>query len=294
MIATTLTLALAVHAACSQDGLNERMKKYAHEAQGKLSVSARVVDGTERYSFHGTRKAPMQSVYKLPIVVVALQKVQDGQLDLGKVVHVTPDDYIPAAGHSPLRDKHPRGDDFTVRELLRRAIVDSDGSASDIVLRQIGGTKAVRRALKEEKVEGIRVIHTEAQLIDETPAQYSDSAKADAMVEFLARLETGKLLNAENTRMLLGWMTVAQSGNERIRAKLPKGTVVADKTGSAGTHEGMTPATNDVGLVGLGGGKQMAIAIFLSDSKADVVARNAAIAGAAHEIWSCWAETPGR
>src|SRR5581483_11594909 len=47
MIATTLTLALAVHAACSQDGLNERMKKYAHEAQGKLSVSARVVDGTE-------------------------------------------------------------------------------------------------------------------------------------------------------------------------------------------------------------------------------------------------------
>src|SRR5581483_1827377 len=170
--------ALAVHAACSQDGLNERMKNYAHEAQGKLSVSARVVDGTERYSFHGTRKAPMQSVYKLPIVVVALQKVQEGQLDLGKVVHVTPDEYIQAAGNSPLRDKHPRGDDFTVRELLRRAIVDSDGSASDIVLRQIGGTKAVRRALKkEEKVEGIRVIHTEAQLIDETPAQYSDSAK---------------------------------------------------------------------------------------------------------------------
>ncbi|HEY3928686.1 MAG TPA: class A beta-lactamase [Candidatus Koribacter sp.] len=304
MIGAGLVLALAVHAACSPAALNDRMKKDAHDAKGKLSVSARILDdhpsesdagarrgqdSTQRYSFHGGRKAPMQSVYKLPIVVVALQMAQDRKLDLAKPVHVTPDDFIPPAGHSPLRDTHPKGDDFTVRELLRRAIVDSDGSASDIVLQLIGGTKAVRRSLKQQKVKGIRVMHTEAQLIDDAPAQYSDSAKADEMVEFLARLQRGKLLNADNTRMLRGWMTVAESGNERIRAKLPKGTV-ADKTGSSGTYDGSTPATNDVGLVAMPGGKQMAIAIFLTDAKADVVARNALIADVAHEIWSCWAE----
>jgi len=231
----------------------------------------------------------MQSVYKLPIALATLHRVEEGQLKLDQVVAVQPEDLIAPAGHSPLRDKHPKGGDFPLEDLLKRAIVDSDGSASDVLLRVLGGAREVRRYMKQTDIKHIRVQHTEAQLLDDTHAQYADSATPDAMVDLLTRLQQGKLLNPENTARLLGWMKETQTGLDRIRAKLPAGTIVADKTGSSGTHEGLTPATNDVALVTFPDGRNMAIAIFISDSKASTAIRTDAIANIAHEIWNCWA-----
>ncbi len=231
----------------------------------------------------------MQSVYKLPIVIAVLHRVEQGRLTLAQPVTVNEDDLIPAAGHSPLRDKHPRGGEFNVEDLLRRAIVDSDGSASDVLLKLLGGPREVRKYLKSEKISGIRVQHTEAQLVENTHLQYSDSAKPDAMVDFLARLQQGKLLNPQNTSLLLGWMHETETGKDRIRAKLPPGTV-ADKTGGSGTKGGLAPATNDVALITLPNGNHAALAVFVSESRADAATRNSVIADIAQNVWSCWAE----
>ena len=51
--------------------------------------------------------------------------------------------------HSPIRDHHPNGGiDLTVRELIRAAIVDSDGTASDVLLRLAGGGARVTAYLR--------------------------------------------------------------------------------------------------------------------------------------------------
>lgn len=231
----------------------------------------------------------MQSVYKLPIAIAVLHRVEERKLELDRAVKVTEDDMIPAAGYSPLRDAHPRGGDFTIENLLHRAIVESDGSASDVLLRVLGGTRAVRRYMKQAAIHHIHVVDTEAKLVEDRMAQYDDYAEPEGMVELLARLQQGKLLNPENTARLLGWMREAPFGATRIRAKLPPGTVVSDKTGSSGTYDGVTPATNDVGLITLPDGNHMAIAIFLSDAKADATTRNRVIAQIAREAWECWA-----
>jgi beta-lactamase class A len=288
MLLPVLTLALATAAACSPNVLRKDAASAAHEAQGKLGVSAHILEAQQSFSFHGGHGFPMQSVYKLPIAITTLHRVEDGRLKLDQVVQVRPEELIPPAGHSPLRDRHPKGGDFTLQDLLQRAIVDSDGSASDVLLRVLGGTKEVRHYMKDAGIKQVHVKHTEAQIIDDTHAQYADSAEPDAMVDLLARVQQGKLLNAAHTSLLLGWMKQTETGRDRIRAKLPAGTEVADKTGSSGTHEGITPATNDVGIVTLPNGQHLAMAIFLSDAKANTTTRNAVIADIAHEIWECW------
>ncbi len=290
MLPQVLVLSMATMAACSPQAMTAGAKNAAHKAQGKIGVSARVLESRESFEFHGGRRFPMQSVYKLPIAIAVLHRVEDGGLKLEQTVRVEESDLIPAAGHSPLRDHHRHGGEFTLEDLLRRSIVDSDGSASDVLLRMMGGTRAVRRYLKQTELKQIHVIHTEAQLVEDTHAQYVDSAKPDAMVELLERLQSGKLLDPSHTALLLGWMRATESGRERIRAQLPAGTVVAYKTGSSGTYEGLTAATNDVGLVTLPDGRVMAMAIFLSDSKANATMRNGAIAGVAKGIWDCWVE----
>jgi len=80
-------------------------------------------------------------------------------------------------------------------------------------------------------------------------------------------------------------MTETPTGLRRIKGSLPAGTIVAHKTGTSGTVNGLTAATNDVGLVTLPDGKHLAISVFVSDSTADEATREETIAKITRTIW---------
>src|SRR5215469_13557678 len=85
-------------------------------------------------------------------------------------------------------------------------------------------------------------------------------------------------------------------GARRIKGQLPAGTVVAHKTGTGGTRDGITSATNDIGIITLPDGRHLAVAVFVSDSAADDTTREALIARIAKAAWD-WAlsvRTPNR
>ena len=73
------------------------------------------------------------------------------------------------------------------------------------------------------------------------------------------------------------------------RKLLAAGTVVAHKTGTSGTQNGITAATNDIGIVTLPSGKHLAIAVFVSDSTADEASREGMIAKVAKAVWEKFA-----
>ncbi len=75
------------------------------------------------------------------------------------------------------------------------------------------------------------------------------------------------------------------STQNRISGDLPKGTPVAHKTGSSDTDHNFTPATNDIGLITLPGGRKLALAVFVSDSTADEATRNKVISKIARIIY---------
>jgi beta-lactamase class A len=79
-------------------------------------------------------------------------------------------------------------------------------------------------------------------------------------------------------------------GAKRLKGQLPAGTVVAHKTGTGGTRDGITSATNDVGIVTLPDGRHLAVAVFVSDSAADDATRDAVIARVAKVAWD-WASS---
>ena len=101
------------------------------------------------------------------------------------------------------------------------------------------------------------------------------------MAGLLRALQEGKGLSASSRRRLLGLMTAGKTGTSRVKGLLPTGTVVAHKMGSSGTINGLTRATNDVGLVLLPDGRHLAVVVFVSDTKASEAAQEAVIAKAA-------------
>jgi beta-lactamase class A len=130
---THLLLAATLAAALPFAGLPGQFEKIASAAQGRVGVAVQLLESGETTDLHGDEHFPMQSVYKLPIAMAVLQRVDRGELKLDQRVKIEPGDFVRQGMGSPVRDKYPAGTELTIAELLRYTICESDGSASDVL-----------------------------------------------------------------------------------------------------------------------------------------------------------------
>ena len=87
------------------------------------------------------------------------------------------------------------------------------------------------------------------------------------------------MLSASSTARIVEILEATTTGAGRIKGLLPAGVVVAHKTGTTGTANGLNGSTNDVGAITLPKGTgQLALAVYLKGSTRDLPAREANIA----------------
>lgn len=270
--------------------LSDRIQQIASAAQGRVGVTATVLETGESVSLNGDQSFPMQSVYKFPIGMAVLAQVDRGRLKLDQKVRVDPSDFVLDFQHSPIRDNNPQGTELSLAELLRYTVSESDGTACDVLLRLVGGPAEVTRYLRDLGIQGITVADPEKELGQNPAVQYRNNATPDAAVKLLQTFHQGRGLSKSSQALLRRLMIETPTGLKRIKGLLPDGTVVAHKTGSSGTRNGMTAATNDVGLVTLPNGRHLAIAVFVSDSRADNATREGVIAKIARAAWDEWSQ----
>ena len=273
----TIGFLLFAWQAAAED-LSSAVEGIAREAQGRVGASAVILEtGKTIAGYHAREQFPMQSVYKLPIAMAAMRAVRLDKVRMSDIITVRVSDYVRAGQHSPLRDENPKGAEVSFEELVRLAVEESDGSASDVVLRRIGGPKFVMDYLHRTGVVDMTVRDTEKRMGADWSVQYANSSSPDAAIAVLRAASTN--------RLLMKWMTETKTFPTRIKGLLPEGTVVAHKTGSSGARDGMAAATNDIGIVRLPNGRRLAIAVFVADSKADDATRDAVIARIAKAAW---------
>lgn len=286
MFRLLLLCAILNPATFARSELQHQIATIAMGAHARVGVACSLPGVPLSCDFNSTAKLPMQSVYKLPIAMAALDAVERGKFMLTTTVRFMPSDMISPAQHSPLRDLHPLANvDVQVKELLRLAVSDSDGIAADILMRVLGGPSTVDGYIRSLGIEGIRVKDTEKLLGKDIQAQYRNYAEPASMVLLLRRLADHSPLTPDHTALLLHWMTDTDTGKNRLRGMLPADTRVAHKTGTSGQDGGVTHATNDVGLITLRDGRILAVAVFIMDSRESEIARDRVIARIACAIW---------
>ncbi len=276
---------------CSSRDLQKQLEEIARVTNGPVGAAAIEVETGEVVALNGKQRFPMQSVYKLPIGMAVLHQVDNVVLKLEQKVNVSPADLAPRSLRSALRDRHPRGADLTVRELLTFMMVDSDSSASDVLLKTVGGPEQATKYLRELGIEDINVATSEKEMAENDQVQYQNWSTPVAMVGLLKILEEERALSSASRDLLLELMRKTWTFPGRIKGFLPVGTVVAHKTGSSGTRNGLTRTTNDVGLISLPNGHHLAVAVFVSDTKVDEKTREAVIARTARAAWDCWTKS---
>ncbi|MDF2432168.1 MAG: beta-lactamase class [Mucilaginibacter sp.] len=273
-----------------QNSLRDQIVQIAKPTKGIVGVSILNIENGDTVNYNGGARLVMQSVMKFPIALTILHWVDSGKISLTQLIHLKRRD-LPKNTFSPLRDKYPKGNvDISFAELLRYTVSLSDNNACDILLSVLGGTKPVQDYMLHLGIKNIAINASEAEMASAWEVQYTNWCKPLEMTQLLDRFYKGKVLTKTNTDFLYNLMTETATGPNRIKSMLPAGTVVAHKTGSSGTNkEGLTPATNDVGIITLPNGKHIAISVFVCNSTDDEATREgviAKIAKAAYEFYN--------
>ncbi|HEX5724571.1 MAG TPA: class A beta-lactamase [Longimicrobiaceae bacterium] len=301
----------------------------AEVGEGSLvGIAAIHLESGERVAVSGDEPFTMMSVYKFPVALAILRKVERGALGLDQPIPVGPLDLRP--GYSPLaeRDLGAGGITVPVRELVRLAVAESDNTAGDLLFRLAGGGDSITAGLRRLGIEGVRVDREEGVLAADYygiawtesraptraevlaarptipaarrreatarfPLDPRDTATPEGMAELLAAFAAGRTLGPEATGLLREIMVGTATGPNRLKALLPPGTVVAHKTGTSGSWEGVSAAVNDVGIVALPGGGSVAVAVFVRNARGEAAAERA-IARAGHAVYDHWAGGSGR
>jgi beta-lactamase class A len=263
----------------SQSSLHEQLQAIAADSHGKLYVACSLANTVLNCDLEPHGHPPMQSVFKFPLALTALHLVDQKKLSLDQPVRFLKSDLFVPHAYSPLQDKYPEANvDIPLRELLRLAVTLSDNAAADIIVRLVGGPQVVDDYLHSLGISGFHMEDDEHGLHRDASAQYRNWFEPAAAVQLLRQVNDNSPLSPALNQVLLQWLEDTQTGANRIKGQLPPGTVVFHKTGSSGTDKGLTPATNDIGLITLPDGRRLAIAVFLTDSTGDDAARDAIIA----------------
>ena len=262
---------------------------------GDLGVSALHIESGQRIAHRGDERFPMQSVYKFPIAMVMLHDIDQGVFSLQDTIAIFPKEYIPRSGHSPLRDQFPDGVQMPLKEVLAYNISQSDGTACDVLLRLLGGTEAVGNRVRHFGSDSIAIATTEMVQVANDTIQYRNWSTPNGMNELLKVFHAGEYLSGESSELLKEMMSVSTPWfDRRIKGKLPQGTPVAHKTGTAGTYNGLNRATNDVGIISLPNGEHLAVSVFIKDSRDQHPAREEAIARVARAAYDFWLDERSR
>ncbi|GAC1358348.1 MAG: class A beta-lactamase [Acidobacteriaceae bacterium] len=254
------------------------MRSIAAEARGKVSVACSLPGTPLNCDLEPAAHAPMQSVFKLPLAVTILRQVEAGKLSLDQQVRFRPEDRILPKTFSPLQDRYPEANvDVPLRTLLQMMVSVSDNAAADMLLGVAGGPKVVSDDIGSLGIMGFHLEDGEHVLHRDLTAQYRNWFEPRGAVQLLRRINDRSPLTAEHTALLLGWMRPPVP-TKRLQANLPPGTQVAHKSGTSGMHNGVAEATNDIGLIALPDGRQLAIAVFVTDARAEEGVREQVIA----------------
>jgi beta-lactamase class A len=269
------TFALFAAPAVAQQQLREQIRDIAADARGRVSVACSLAGTPLNCDLNPTTHAPMQSVFKLPLVLTIMHQVEQGKLTLEQPIPFRTSDLILPKPHSPLQDKYPQaGVEVRLRDLMQMTVTFSDNTAADMLLRLAGGPKVVNGYIASLGVTGFHLRDDERALHSKHDLQYRNWFEPRGAVQLLRRISNHSPLTTEHTAPVLDWMS---SPSDRLEANLRSGTKAFHKSGSSDVDNGIAGATNDIGLITLPDGRQLVIAV-VSDSRADGATRLQVIA----------------
>lgn len=216
----------AAPALASDDALAELERREG----GRLYVFAQDTASRRSIQHRAEDRVLMCSTFKALLGAAVLMRVDAGDERLNRRVDYTQSDLLE---YAPVAREHVAQGGLPVEVLAEAMVGLSDNTAANLLLPSVGGPVGLTRWLRGIGDPTTRLDRNEPAL--NRPTAEMDTSTARQMVETMRKLFIGELLSAESRERLEGWMAASPTGRNRLRAGLPEGWRVADKTGTGET-----------------------------------------------------------
>lgn len=238
---------------------------------GRLGVFARDTGNGRSVAWRADERFPTASSFKALLAGVVLHRADAGRESLDRRLTV-PEEILQ---HSPVTGPN-KGRPMTVEALCAAITTFSDNTGANMLLDTVGGPAGFTRALRALGDRVTRIDRYELALNEALPGDPRDTTSPAAVSRMAERLLLGRTLQPGSRVKLTGWMAQSATGLRRIRAAVPAGWRVADKTGT-----GARGATSVFAVIWPPKGAAISMATYLAGSALPLPEREAALGSAA-------------
>lgn len=250
----------------------QRMVEIEKRHGGRIGVSA--LTGTQGdggdISIESDQRFAHCSTFKWALAAAILQRVDQGRLRLDRDIAYGDKDVL---SYAPVTRAHVGKGRMAVTDLCAATVELSDNTAANLLLPLIGGPAGLTQFARGLGDAVTRFDRNEPELNSNLPGDDRDTTTPAAMAGLLRTVFTGTALQPDSLARLKSWMVNCQTGKARIRAGVPAGSVVADKTGT-----GANGAVNDVAVIWPPKDGPVFLAIYTSGGNLDGAGRDKTIA----------------
>jgi beta-lactamase class A len=237
---------------------------------GRLGVCTLDVATGRRIVQRADEPFAMCSTFKVLAAAAVLARVDRGEERLDRRIVFASERVV---ANSPQTGKHAGEGGMTLGEICEAALTLSDNTAANLMLENIGGAAQLTRFARALGDGVTRLDRIETDLNEARPGDPRDTTTPAAMAENLRKLVLGNVLSGSSRAQLANWMAANKTGDKRLRAGIPAGWRVADKTGTGGNAQ-----TNDIAVIWPPGRGPVIVTAYYAQSPASSDARDAVVA----------------
>lgn len=267
-----LSIVLAVSSLLSVHGqsnslseIGQRIRNVLKDKDATVGIAV-IFDNGDTLTLNNQHHYPLMSVCKFPLTIKVLDYLEKYNLPLATEIIVGKKDLL-SSTYSPLRDAYPEGGTFTIAELIKYTIAESDNNTCDVLFRYVGGTEAVQQYVDSLDILDMKIVATEEKMGEDKVNEYLNWSTPYAATQLLERYLSKRLFAPVYQEFLESTMIETVTGLDKIRGLLPSEAIVGHKTGSSSRDaSGRRIGDNDLAFVRLPNGRGYSIAVFVTQS----------------------------
>ncbi len=262
--------ALGATASRAEGGMAAAFSGIEEQVGGRLGVAVLETGSGRMTGRRLEERFPMASTFKALLAGAVLARADAGLDRLDRRIRFSRDDLV---AWSPVTERALGDDGMTLEALCEATVTTSDNAAANLLLGAVGGPAGLTAYLRGLGDDVTQLDRTEPSLNEARPGDPRDTSSPAATAATLQRLALGNALSPPSREKLQRWLRDNRTGGTRLRAGLPAGWEIGDRTGTA-----RNGTSNVIAVLWPPRGAPLVVAAFLTGSGAAPAARDAALA----------------
>ncbi|MFB8761646.1 class A beta-lactamase [Nocardiopsis alba] len=244
------------------------------EYDTRLGVYALATGSGEEVEFREDERFAFASTFKSLLAGVVLS--ENSLEEMERVITYDEDVLV---SHSPVTEENV-GTGMSLLELCDATVRFSDNAAANLLLEELGGPEGFTESLEELTGDDVTTLDRyETDMSAAVPGDERDTSTPEALAGSLEAFTLGDVLPEDRREVLVDMLVRNTTGDAVIRAGVPEGWVVGDKTGTGGYG-----TRNDIAVVWPEEGDPIVLAVLSTMEVEDAEPQDSLIAEATEVV----------